>query len=401
MGPRPPPSISTYSKKSNANTVPSSSKMSETSTTVKTTNESIPAVRKIGPGDIGFRVHVLDPRGIEFCEPELQDPFEHFETTPPEGSYKDLNLDTTVWLDLTEDMIEEIEKEYAFMKSDEMLEIEYQIYALEVLLRRERNRREPNDKTTSSKVDRMIGVILKPGVASTLYWDSPDIIKRPPEGVRFYNWDIRPDLTYWLSMVNFPQSYRNDVKEHMMVLGDYRFSPYFTSGFKREPLDEPVKAQDQIAVAATLALYNRCKLKVKRLMSTGHKWTVDHTLSLKHYALTLEGDKFTFWSIKLPQKNHEPISPHLWQWPGCEIRCVCRGELRLGNSRKFAMWLNEIHRWGLTEHFRDVKRDVQFIMDAKKKTPRTSLDLNNDSDYELDDFKVKSNVILGGLKKRT
>jgi hypothetical protein len=72
--------------------------------------------------------------------------------------------------------------------------------------------------------------------------------------------------------------------------------PYFTVEFKKDG-NAVELAQNQVAVAAALAIYNRALLKVQRLKLTGEKVDTETHIN------TLHGLVYTFWCIKLKQQE--------------------------------------------------------------------------------------------------
>lgn len=101
---------------------------------------------------------------------------------------------------------------------------------------------------------------------------------------------------------------------------------------------------------------------------------------------------YTFWCIRLKEQGlGDPISPHDWNWPGCDVIEATPGNLLTApNVEHFIHWVNEIHRWGLTVHGPSCQNNVQFCIERREKNVRTSLsegnqDLNQDSDTEVDE----------------
>ena len=142
----------------------------------------------------------------------------------------------------------------------------------------------------------------------------------------------------------------------MSVRKDRILCPYLTIEFKKD--DSTLrKARNQVAVASALALYNRWKLKKDRLDAVKKPWSERHEKVLKHYALTFAGRSYEFWCI-------EPTLNSQGGWIGCRMYRLVQNdcEWREGVGW-FVNWINEIHRWGLTDG-PSCERDIQYCIDS-------------------------------------
>ena len=103
----------------------------------------------------------------------------------------------------------------------------------------------------------MIELVAKP--SSREKWEAPPIL-HSPDTSHAYNFDIRPDCAYWLSLRAFNKDWRDRVEEYTLIIYDRVTCPYFTVEFKRDDSGDVV-AENQIATAGALALYNRYLLR--------------------------------------------------------------------------------------------------------------------------------------------
>jgi len=343
--------------------------------------------------DPDFRKKVLLPRGVEFPSiGELSDPFAHFGTEqPPDGpaGYRELahGCHTEVWLETDGSFVHDVVREYGYMRYEQLCEAEFSTYAQSTLFRRD-PRFSSYQEAREWRTERMIQLVAKPTSSPASRWRPPPVTIEAD--VPDYDFDIRPDSQYWLSTRSFNPNYTRLFGRYVYIHNDRITCPYFTIEFKKDGSTIEL-AQNQVAVAAALALYNRALLKVQRLRLTGKKWTQKHTLSIRHYGITLHGPAYTFWCIKLKQQEQgHCVSPSAWTWPGCEMAEASPGNLlTAANVVHFMHWVNEIHRWGLDVHGPSCQKDVQLCIVKKEKNVRTSLSgdgdgLDADSDEEVD-----------------
>jgi hypothetical protein len=344
--------------------------------------------------DHNFRGKVLLARGVAFPSTrEFSDAFAHFETQRPHNGaagYREMGkgYHTEVWLSTDEQLVRDIVREYQYMRTEQLCEAEFATYAKETLLRRD-PRFPSYEEAREWRTERMIELVAKPTTSPGSRWCPPPVTIQAD--ITEYDFDVRPDCQYWLSVRSFNPSYTRLFGRYVYVHNDRITCPYFTIEFKKDGNTVEL-AQNQVAVAATVALYNRSLLKMERLKLTKKRWTEKHTSSLRHYGVTMHGPVYKFWCIRLKEQEvREPISPHDWSWPGCNMIEATPGNLlTTPNVEHFIHWVNEIHRWGLTVHSASCQKDVQFCIERKEKNVRTSLgensqDLHTDSDTEVDE----------------
>src|SRR5271170_2711454 len=104
----------------------------------------------------------------------------------------------------------------------------------------------------------MIELVAKPSVEDQ--WTEPPILL-PNVSARLYGFDIRPDCTYWLSLQAFNRQWRDRIQDHAFVVYRRATCPYFTIEFKQDAST----AENQVAIAGAMALYNRYSLRSEYL----------------------------------------------------------------------------------------------------------------------------------------
>ena len=315
-----------------------------------------------------FRGKCLTPRGIIIDDtPQFSaDPCLHFHTERPQ-SYRELpGLEkSSLWLNTQSAFLKEVNKEYLFMNYHNLCEAEYSSFAKENFLKREpRDNILDNTEDPSRRfrrAERMLEFTCKPDEES--HWIAPPILDNQDHPT--YTFDIRPDCTYWLSLHAFNSSYVGLVGKFVHVAQTRITCPYFTVEFKRDDTNIK-KAEDQVATFGALALYNRYQLRHRRTTVEGtheQQWTHEQECQLRHYTLTITRSIYSFWCLR----------PRLegGKWNGCKMVEIFSGHLeQLQGAKDFVSWINEIHRWGLTNYIKSCETDIKII--AKKHTFRTS-----------------------------
>ncbi len=323
------------------------------------------------PTDKDFRDTQLIPRSISIdLKAPSQGVYAHFGTEEVNGErrsyYKALPRasGSSVWLDVGDQFAREVVREYAYMKACSLCEAEYATYAKETLLKRDARSLEA-DPTRPWMAERMIELVAKPNKSEC--WEEPPRIL-PDVKHKLYNYDIRPDCSYWLSLQAFSPRYKYVVHDHVYVMNKRITCPYFTIEFKRDELTIE-SAIDQVATASALALYNRYQLKRKRLELGGKEWDEEDVGLMRHYALTFTGDTYTFWCMT-PNTNTDR------KWAGCQMNKVYKADCSyVEGVVQFADWVNEIHRWGLTVHGPGCEEDIKYCITQASHGIRTSLGL--------------------------
>jgi hypothetical protein len=154
-----------------------------------------------------------------------------------------------IWLTLDHSTLQEIAEEYSCMSKWKLCEAEFATLAKEKLFKGESRRLAiPGDRQW--RAERLVELFAKPSSYSV--WDAPPIISSDVP-TSDYQFNIRPDCAYWLSLRAFNQVWRDRVEEHVHVVHDRSICPYFSVEFKCDDADDTV-AENQIASAGALAL---------------------------------------------------------------------------------------------------------------------------------------------------
>lgn len=380
-----------------ASRLPTRSKETEGSTEPSTIpSTTLTKTRKPSPTDSTFRSNVLEPRGILINDDQpSQDVFRHFKTQPPPDDpikhYKGLERAeaSSVWLDITDDdALKAIIEEYLFMKMYSLCEAEFATYGKETFLKADP--RPFNSTGRPWVTTRMVELVAKP--SPRMRWYAPPLLgKTAVLPNMLYEFDIRADCAYWMSLQCVNPEYLFQVADWTCVIYNRITCPYFTIEFKKDDSTEEA-AENQVATAATLALYNRVQLKLRRMNRTKRPWNRMHLEQLKHYALTFTGPKFSVWlvSVKWTEEKER-------EWAGCVMEMLCQGDCTLEASvRSLVNWLNEIHRWGLTVHGPSCERDIKACINENHRTSLTRDELRVDGDIDDDDELGATSGNLGG-----
>jgi hypothetical protein len=313
---------------------------------------------KVAPRNVDFRDYVLEPRGITIkADTKIRpDPWAHFANDrTAETKYKELKglENLNIWLETDSDFLRETADEYNCMVRNRMCEAEFASFGKERLLKGEpRHHKFPKDR--KYRLQRMIELVTKPGTA--VNWQEPPI-QSPHAGPRLYGFDIRPDCAYWLSLQAFNKDWRDRVEDHILVMYDRVTCPYFTIKFKRDDCGEDT-AENQVAVAGAIALYNRFLLRFTHLQEAKKKKDVSEIACLRHYGATFAGSSYVLWCI-VPDLREDG------SWEGCTMSRIFRGKCHTEQGlRSFIHWLNEIHAWGLTKYGKACQRDVKGCIRA-------------------------------------
>ncbi|KAI1161586.1 hypothetical protein F5B18DRAFT_627448 [Nemania serpens] len=307
----------------------------------------------VTPRSSNFSEAILKPRGILFNDkPWMISAFEHFGTKAPRESYRNLEgLDhANIWVEKSSTEVTCIAAEFKEMRDLGLGGEEYATLAKEIFLLRER--RSANVSPDRRwRVERMLQLACPP--VENGHWRVPPILNS--NAARNFeakwSWDIRPDCTYWLSLKGFNQEYRCQIPNCAFVQ-DYITCPYFTVEFKQDGQSESV-TERRVAAAGSLALFNRWYLYSEACKANPS--LPDNTPHIRHYALTYLGPKFVFWIIQPTLKGS--------QWDGCTITRLfgadCTDEFGV---RQLIDWINEIHRWGLSEYGPRCEGDMRAIL---------------------------------------
>jgi len=133
---------------------------------------------------------------------------------------------------------------------------------------------------------------------------------------RLYGFDIRPDCAYWLPLQAFNKNGGPELKTTLFVAYRRVAFPYFTIEFKRDDSTSST-AENQIAVAGAMALYNRYSLRSEHLRRTETKEHVSDIACLKHYSATFSRSCYSLWCM-------EPKFAEDETWNGCTMSRIFR-----------------------------------------------------------------------------
>ncbi|MCJ1248529.1 hypothetical protein MMC30_005747 [Trapelia coarctata] len=335
--------------------------------TATTTNTK---ATRITARSTSFEECVLRPRKLLMDRENATktNPYIHFGVDHPPRGQAAINYHTIegleaakIWISLGDDSIKEIIEEYEFMDRYRMCEEEYAAFATEIFLKRKRRVcKIPSDRKW--RAERMLQLVAPP---KGPFWAAPTSFAEEPDDFAF---NSRPDCSYWLSLAGFNEDYRSELGDAAYVQNDWITCPYFTVEFKKTG-QSITQATNQAAAASSLALYNRYLLKKKALKVTGGMWTELDKAQMLHYALTFVGREYTIWVLQacLSETN---------DWDGCSGRSLYNSKCTSKYAVKQLMgWINEIHRWGLSQHAASCQLDVKGILEHDLGVDVSGIDL--------------------------
>ena len=267
----------------------------------------------------------------------------------------------------------------------------------------------------------MLELVAKPDDC----WIVPPVLPGQ-QSVKQYDFDIRPDCGYWLSLQAWSQMYASRVRQWILVLKRRITCPYFFIEFKKDD-SAFTAAENQIAAAASIALYNRFNLRIARFEQSKKPLKTLDLTNIKVYGVTFTRDCYEVWCIR-PTVNRSTL-----QWEGCMMTSMFQGtclapvdvkgksfcrlfvswvfrsaifvdwcitgttlvvniiswdcltleiriDQRLLESIKanfcvvtdLSDWINEIHRWGLSVHGPNCENDVKICIAARSGGNRVS-----------------------------
>ncbi|KAL9101791.1 MAG: hypothetical protein Q9163_002987 [Psora crenata] len=338
--------------------------------TVMTTVSS-PRNRKASPYEKDFREQILTPRGILIVQKRSISVWDHFQTKEPDQDRisfyrKHCSEHSAVWLNADYAFLEEVAKEYRCMVEGNMCEAEFASYAKETLFRRDpRVSVWEFSNLRAWKTDRMLELFAKPEQEGFIPWHSPPLLDKS-QGFKTYDFDIRPDCAYWLSLQAFNSEYVSEVQQWAFVAKRRITCPYLFIEFKRDEKD-PSSAENQVAVAASIALYNRFNLRLARMEEAGTPLERLDVHNVRVYGITFQAASFVVWCIQ-PQRGANTG----FEWAGCTMTRIGHGDCdNTAEVKKLVDWINEIHRWGLTVHGPGCERDIKICV-AKRFGSRVS-----------------------------
>ncbi|KAI1128915.1 hypothetical protein F5Y10DRAFT_291564 [Nemania abortiva] len=257
-----------------------------------------------------------------------------------------------IWLEPDDENSKRIQEEFYAMNGYFCNEAEFTAYALQEVLLDERRYPKSAEPTEILMAPvRTLQLVQKP---TSPMWDVPT---RLASSEKRYDWNIRPDCAYYISLRAFPFDFRHDVKEFVSVVQKRACCPYLTIGFQKY-LETPETATNQVAIASAIALYNRWRLKHEALQKLGiaGDWPENHKNQLRHYSITFVEAAWELWYTT--PKTYDV-------WSGCTMFRMKSGDCHDANSIVLLLGiLNDIHYWGLTVHGKSCLVDIDTLVNG-------------------------------------
>ncbi|KAI0095526.1 hypothetical protein GGR51DRAFT_544971 [Nemania sp. FL0031] len=291
---------------------------------------------KIGGVSLELRAHF----GILSLPTDLKERLDVYKKAFP--------ISLKVWLEPDEERIRRIENEYKSLKVYGCNEAEYSTYALlDLFLDEARSPWLPTEKGDQGWMPvRLLQLVRKPNTELENHWGAPPELYEPKKR---YEWDIRPDCAYHVSLLAFRAGIRLGIESFVSVVQRRAFCPYFTIEFKKDE-ENIATARNQVAVASAIALYNRYCLKKSTLETSGKSWDNEDQRQMRHYGLICAGVRWTLFCT---------VPKSFDSWTGCNMVKVHSSELDVftGVQRLIGI-VNDIHYWGLEVHGKSIKADI-------------------------------------------
>ncbi|KAI0116450.1 hypothetical protein GGR51DRAFT_501348 [Nemania sp. FL0031] len=322
-----------------------------TSTRASATSGGIASETAAKFTDADFMESVLEPYGITIRMTGINKDMRRFFNILELPSDPESRLDVYkkfahgMWLEPTLDYMNYIRREYKAMQVYRSNQAEYSAFALrDLFLDGPRHPWLPEEEGEKCWLPiRLLQLVCKP---SQLEWQIPPLIY--PLKKR-YEWDIRPDCAYYVSLQAFKSDFRTNVREHICVIQHRAFCPYLTIEFKKDG-DSLDTACYQVAIASTIALYNRYRLKARALQANQNQWSEKDKDQMRHYGITFTASSWKLWCT-VPKTFPE--------WTGCIMSSIYSGNCCiLAGVQKLVSVINDIHYWGLETHGKSCKADI-------------------------------------------
>lgn len=336
--------------------------------------------KRPSPYDKGFYFRILVPRSIAIESGISVKAYIHFGVKEPTGNRfqyytKERGAKgSTLWLEDDEDLINRIVAEYVCMVQSGFCEAEFAFYAVGTILKAEPRNVNPA-LMRCWRAERTVQLVAKPILKQSSSWVPPPVISNDnPDHSTEYEFDLRPDCAFWLSLQAFNQDYVTQLQPMVFVVKKRMTCPYLTIEFKKDDALEQA-ALNKLAGAAALVLYNRFILRKKTIGVLGSSWTEPLVKTLRHYGITWTGSEFDIWCVV-------PVLTPEFEWAGCKMTEVYHGDcMNTSSVRELINWLNEIHCWGLTVHGPRCEKDIMIRVNAQESGLR-STDIGADSEDE-------------------
>ncbi|KAJ8128085.1 hypothetical protein O1611_g5551 [Lasiodiplodia mahajangana] len=259
-----------------------------------------------------------------------------------------------IWLKPFKNVVQRIQKQYSLMDIDQCLESEFQAFALEAIFCSVPLEEIRTLDITIKPVRVLQRVPERPSKGSE---PLPNSFLAPPRqdpSGKQYDWDIRPDCAYYISLEAFDEGERERVSMYYPTVYKRAFCSYLSIEFKKDNQDLRT-AKNQIAIASSMSLYNRwcMKYNMLKLLNKHDNWPKEDRDQLRHYCITLAGSQWRVWCTT--PKTYE-------DWSGCTVSHVACGNCcSFQNLVLLFTIVNDIHYWGLTVHAESCVADVSVI----------------------------------------
>ncbi|KAI1122858.1 hypothetical protein F5Y10DRAFT_286711 [Nemania abortiva] len=258
-----------------------------------------------------------------------------------------------IWLKPFTNIVQKIQEQYSLMDRYQCLESEFQAFALEAIFFRVplEDIRALDITIKPVRVLQRVPERASKGLEPLLnsFLEPP---RQNPSGKQ-YDWDIRPDCAYYISLEAFDEEEREEVSLCYPTVYKRAFCSYLSIEFKKDNQDLRT-AKNQIAIASSMSLYNRWCMKhnVLKLLNKHGNWPKEDRDQLRHYCITLAGSLWIVWCTT--PKTYE-------DWSGCTVsRVACGNCCSFQNLVRLFTILNDIHYWGLTVHAESCVTDVSI-----------------------------------------
>ena len=168
----------------------------------------------------------------------------------------------------------------------------------------------------------------------------------PQDTMFVYDWDVKLDTSYAVSIRMFDLEYRKKLILHVFEpwVAEHNFSvcPYLTVEYKRGR--NQMRATDQAVAAAVLWLYQR-----KNLRDTIGK---DYD-GISHFLITIVDSAYVISEGRIIGNEY--------------IMCVrITGRFtRIEELRLYIEWSNAIHAWGLGVNAENFKKDIESLVELR------------------------------------
>ena len=293
----------------------------------------------------------------------MRKPHEYFGAKEPGDDlrswYKESHRDCNVWLSGSQDECRHIAEQYTHMNALKENEAKFSFRGKNYFFK-EDDLYPSNDSTRRSTLYLLLEWAPNPDGEQLL---CPPVVDHEASGE--FRFNSNPDCTYWLTSRRFNPEYRKHIARLTYVRPDVdALAPYLTVEFKKDNADYKT-AVNQVAVSATLILFNRFRLRMQFLTTKfGGSVAFDERAfeDLEHFGIAFHGSKADFFRAKPRLDVQIPTNP---QWKGCEVtQFTTYNANNAEDVVAIQHWINEIHNWGQGKYSVHLMWDVKEILKA-------------------------------------